>query len=626
MLVWVRKLLENWVARGFFALLIVVFVFWGISNVLTMLGSDTAVAHMGGQPVDITQVQAAYQQALNQAEQSGQGQPDLPTRQGLAQQALAGVLSKAVLRQEEASLGVSEPAFAVREALNAIPQFLTNGVFDQSKFEQVLAQNSSSPDNFIGEVHDNLIGRQVLYPVMAGALAPAPLINALFAYEFEQRGAQLVSFADAAEPAPAAPGDDVLRRYWVNHPAAFTAPPYRHVKIVVLSPALLAPSESVAESDIDAGVVRARAALPPSSPKRSADVLLVQDLADSSRLEVAWKRGASWKKIQALAESFNATVLPVADATPSQIADTALSQALFKAQPGTVVGPVAAAAGMYVFKVTKAGQSGPDAAALHTQVVQQLQLQKAQNDVAQDVDGLQDALAGQTPLDQLPGTLGVVAVQGTLDANGNAQDGTAAPIPGGDDVKAAILKAAFAANQGDPAQLENGPNGSYYALSVDQIVPPALRPYDQVKDKVLAAWTLDAQARAAQARAATLTHDVQAGQSLAQAAAQVGGKVTALPVFSRAVQAAGVDARTAAVVFSLKPGGARMESTADGFAVVVLSSVTPPDPVQNAAGYAQLRGKLDQDLRNDASWSFLSSLQTRDNVNVNEKLLAQIYQ
>ena len=43
MLVWVRKLLENWIARGFFALLVMVFVFWGISNVASLVGSNTAV-------------------------------------------------------------------------------------------------------------------------------------------------------------------------------------------------------------------------------------------------------------------------------------------------------------------------------------------------------------------------------------------------------------------------------------------------------------------------------------------------------------------------------------------------------------------------------------------------------
>src|ERR1700722_2842865 len=107
MLVWVRKLLENWVARAFFALLVMVFVFWGISNVVSLVGSDTAVAHVDGKPVDISLVQAAYQQALNQQAQSGQGQPDLATRRQLANNALSDVLRQQIMDLEEKRLGVS---------------------------------------------------------------------------------------------------------------------------------------------------------------------------------------------------------------------------------------------------------------------------------------------------------------------------------------------------------------------------------------------------------------------------------------------------------------------------------------------------------------------------------------
>ena len=87
---------------------------------------------------------------------------------------------------------------------------------------------------------------------------------------------------------------------------------------------------------------------------------------------------------------------------------------------------------------------------MRAQVTQQLQLQKAQADVAQDVDAVQDALAGQTPLDQLPGNLGLAAVQGTLDASGNTPDGTPAPIPGSDALKTAIVQAALRRPSGRP--------------------------------------------------------------------------------------------------------------------------------------------------------------------------------
>lgn len=625
MLVWVRKLMSNWVARFFFALLIVGFVFWGVSNVLTLAGSNTAVATVSGTPVDISTVQVAYQAALNQAGQ--QGQPDLATRQQLANQALAEALRKQIFKQEQQNLGVAAPDSVIRQMLNAEPGFQTNGVFDKDKFAQVLAQNNSSPDQFIGQMRDDLGARQLLLPLLRGVTPPGGLIDRLFAYIGEQRTAQIVAVTAATQKAPAVPGDDVLERFWRNHPTQFTAPEFRRVQIVILSPALLATHEQLAQADIDAAVARAKADNPPAVPQRSVQVISVGDLASSSRLEAAWKKGASWDKMQALAKKFGASAIELDQAAQTQIPSATLGQAVFAAQIGKVNGPLAGDAGMYVFKVTAAGQAGPDMAALTAQATQALQLQKAQADVAQDVDSLQDALAGQTPLDQLPGNLGLVAVQGTLDVNGNTPEGGPAPIPGGDALKAAIVKAAFAAHPGDPAQLVNGPDGSYFALTLDKIDAPALQDFAQVHDKVLAAWTQDAQMRAAELQATALYRAVQQGQSLGDAAKAAGLAVTTTPGLLRSNPQQGADMQALAdVLFSMKQGQATMVPSGAGFTVAQLTQVTAPNPSQYPNVYQQWQQQMTKDLQNDLAESFLAGLQARDKVSINQKLLAQIYQ
>lgn len=365
----------------------------------------------------------------------------------------------------------------------------------------------------------------------------------------------------------------------------------------------------------------------PSVPERSVQVLSVGDLASSSRLEAAWKKGKSWDEIQAMAKSFGASAVELDSATQTQIPNPNLAAAVFAAEPGKVVGPIAGDTGMYVFKVTQTGQSGPDQAALRAQVTQQLQLQKAQADVAQDVDGLQDALAGQTPLDQLPGNLGLTAAEGTLDANGNTPDGLPAPVPGGDDLKAAVVKAAFAAHQGDPAQLTNGPDGSYFALTVEQVIPPALAPFAQVRNKVLAAWVADQQTREAEQKAADLFYALQQGQKIDVLAAAKHYSVATTPAVTRNGQPpAGVDQQFVNVLFSLKPGEATMQQTATGFTVAVLSKVVDPTPDQDPTDYAQLTQAMTKLLQEDIGESFLDGLQQRDKVQVNQKLLSQLYQ
>jgi peptidyl-prolyl cis-trans isomerase D len=625
MLVSVRKLLENWVARGFFALLVVIFVFWGISNVVTLIGSDTAVAQVGGHSVDVSVVQAEYQNALNQASQSGQGQPALAAREQLAAGALTDVLRQQIMRLEEAKLGVSAPDAAIRQAIEAIPAFQNNGVFDKTVFAQVLAQNSMSPDQFISDEKDNIAGSQLTNALLSGVTPPDELLNQVFGFVSEQRFAETVALPFAAQKPPAASADAVLQRYWRNHQSDFIAPEYRTIKLVILSPALLAPQEQVSQAAVDAAYARVAAAQT-SAAQRSVQILVVGNLAASSRLETAWKQGASWTDMQAMAKKFGANPVELDQAQQSQFPSPALGTAVFAAAPGTVVGPVAGGSDMYVFKVTNISASGPDEATVKAQLLQQLQLQQAQTDVAQDVDRLQDALAGQTPLDRLPGNLGLTAVEGTLDANGDTPAGTPAPIPGGDALKAAILKAAFSAQVNDPAQLMNGPDGSYFALTVTSDTPAAPQPYDQVQAKVLQDWTQAAVMREAEVQAAAMMTSVNHGKSLDDLANAAGDGVTMTPGFTRNAPASGITSQMVNILFSMKPGQATMVQTPTGFTVAVLAKVVQPTPAQDPADYAQVQQAMTKSLQNDVDESFLVGLQARDKVTVNQKLFAQIYQ
>jgi peptidyl-prolyl cis-trans isomerase D len=619
-----RKLLDNWIARAFFVLLVVVFVFWGVSNVLTMRSASNSVATVGGKPVDAGVVQTAYQAQLRQAQQSTPS-PDLATRQQIAGAALGGVLRQRNLALEAERLGVAVPDAAVRQLVYGLPAFQSNGAFSQAVFNQVLQQNNFTPDQFLAEVKADLISRQLVLPVTEGAGPPTELVNQVFAFIAEQRFAETVKVTAAGQPAPAAPAPAVLQRYWRNHPAAFTAPELRTVKLVLLSPALLAPNETVSDDEINAAYARATAGQP-SQALRSAQVIVSADPAVAARLAGMWRNDANWPRMQALAKAAGANAVELDEARQVEFPSPALGQAVFAAMPGEITGPVQGPLGVFVFKVTDTGSTALPPANLLSQIRAQLQLQKAQTDVAQDVNNLQDALAGQAPLDKLPGNIGLVALQGTMDANGNTAAGTPAPIPGGPDLKAAVVKAAFAATPHAPAQLITGPNGSYFALTIDAITPPAVQAFDQVQDKVLAAWTNDQLLRAAEQKAAMLLNAVNSGQTLDAAAAAAGDAVTMTPPVTRNAPANGVPAQLAQILFTLKPGQATMLQTPDGFTVAQLLRVAQPGPADDQADYAEVQNAMAKAMQNDIAQSFVMALRNRDKITVDQKLFAQIYQ
>ncbi len=518
------------------------------------------------------------------------------------------------------------PDGVIRQSVDGLPIFQTNGVFDKAKFTQILQQNNTSPDQFLALLRRDLASNQVMQAVVAGVAAPPELDDRVFAFISEQRMAETVNIAAAAQPAPMVPPDVVLQRYWRNHPQAFTAPEYREVKIVILSPQTLAPAQPVSDAEIEAAYASsyARQTAPPT---RSVQVITAPDAAAAGKLASLWTTGASWSAMQAAASKAGGSGVELDNATQTQIPNPALASAVFAAAPYSIGGPLAGPMGYFVFNVTHVTAGGaPPLGQVAAQIKQQIQLQKAEVQVNQDVDNVQDALAGQAALDQLPGNLGLVAVEGTMDANGNTPEGDPAPIPGGADLRKAIIKAVFAAHPGDPAQLTNGPDNGYFAFTVDTITPPSVQPYDMVKRQVAAAWLQDAMLREAEVKAAGLLNAVNNGQSLDIAASDAGYAVAMLPPVTRNAPPSGVSEQMVQILFSLKQGQATMQQTGDGFMVAALAAINRPKPADDPGDASQVAQAMTKSLQDDIAASFIAGLQERDKVRIDNKLYAQIYQ
>ena len=61
-----RRYLETWVVRGFFLIMVLAFVSWGVGDVIRLIGTSTWVAKVGGQTIEGTQLQEAYQRDMAQ--------------------------------------------------------------------------------------------------------------------------------------------------------------------------------------------------------------------------------------------------------------------------------------------------------------------------------------------------------------------------------------------------------------------------------------------------------------------------------------------------------------------------------------------------------------------------------
>ncbi len=106
-----------------------------------------------------------------------------------------------------------------------------------------------------------------------------------------------------------------------------------------------------------------------------------------------------------------------------------------------------------------------------------------------------------------------------IEGNGKTPDGKDPPeFPHKDDV----LKAAFGQNAGETSPVMDDKNGNYYVVRTDDVTPSGAKPFDQVKNDVLAGWKAQEQAKLAAIEADKIVKGLRDGQRASSFAAQKG--------------------------------------------------------------------------------------------------------
>jgi peptidyl-prolyl cis-trans isomerase D len=628
-----RRSLDTWPVRGFFLIMVAAFIIWGIGDVFRLVGTSTWVAKVGSQTIEGAAFQEEYQRELNLASRNLPSGQDAST--GLKRQvgdtALQRLIGQAALDQELRSLRVVTPDTAVRDATYALPAFHDkDGKFSRTAFEAALRNQGLSEQRFVELLRGDLAQQQVLGAVSAGATTPQAEAVPLYQMQFEKRSADMVEFPFAAETAPAPTGDD-LQRWYDNHPDRYSSPELRHIKAIVLSPQTLAKDIPMTEDDVRA-IYEQRKAEFVTPEKRSAQVISVADEAKAQALAQRWNGGADWTAMQAAAQQDGASAVALDDASQAEFPDPGLAKAVFAAPAEQISSPLKGAFGWYVMKVTKVTPGTEKTFddvkdALRTRLL----AEKATDLMYDRANKIDNLLGNGTSLDQMPGDLGLAGVSGTLDAKGKTLDGTPAPIPGAPELKAALVAAAFQAQKGDPSQLTEVPTPSaggsaYYAVSVEEILPPAPKPFDEVKQQVTDDWTADQQRHAAETKAAKLLTALKGGQTLADAAAVAGVAVNRTPEVTRGASSEDMPGALANVLFGLKPGEPAMVATPTTFIVAVPAQIDTPNPGVDPGGFAQLRTAVTRSVGSDMAAIFAEAVRERASPRINQENFNSIVQ
>jgi peptidyl-prolyl cis-trans isomerase D len=633
MITTLRSYLETWFARILFGVLVIAFASWGIGDMIRQLGVETWVAKVGDHAIEPPELQQAYQNELNRITRLLGGRIDATPemKRGILDQALDQLVRQYAVGEEVRQLGLTVPDSGLAHDIAALPAFRgPDGKFSRMAFQSALRNAGMSEARFMDSLRTENAHQQLLEPIRLGFIPPDVLTDRVYRFTTEQREAGLVELKFSAATA-AEPDEAQMRRWYDNHPDLYRTPEYRRIKVIVLSPKTLKDDIEITDEDL-AAAYAARSAEFTTIAKRSVEVIATPDEAKAKALAQQWRGGANWEAMQKAATAAGAAPVALTDVTAAEIPDPALAKAVFDAAQDAVTGPIKAALGWQVARVTNiiAGGTKP-LAEVAPELRARIRAEKAADIIYARATKVEDTLASGTSLDDMPANLGLAAATGTLDSLGNNLEGQPAPIPGPDSLRTALIAAVFEARQGDPPRLtevtdakDEGP--AYFAFSVEEITPPGARPFDSVTGHVKDDLMQSERRRMQEAVAAKLLSAVEGGQSLEDAATVAGVPYRRVGPTGRSAPAEGVPREVVEPLFNLKQGKATMVETPEAFLVTTPLKTIETDPKTDEAGYGRIREALTQGMADDAEAVFLNALRQRTPPRINQKILDSFVQ
>jgi len=602
MLLLMRKRIGSIVVKIFAFLLILGFGAWGIQDMLGyQVGGGGAVAEVGESRLGPNELYRRVNQEMTRM------RPLFGNRLTMEMARKLGLIDGVLNRQID-ELATSESARALGIAVGdeLVRQEIVNeesfkglaGNFDRDRFQQVLQSIGMSEGAYVEDLRRAVASEQLLGNVIAGSVAPKAWVNAVYRYRREQRVADSVFVSDASSGAEREPTDAELRKEYDDNKQAYTAPEYRAVTYVNLDAAELAKEISLGD-DVLREAFERRADEFATQEKRKLRQVIISDEEKAKAAHKRLNEGADFLEIAKEVAGQDEAAVDLGEVTKQDLLGD-LAEGAFAAPADGISELLKSPLGWHIFQVVSVTPGGAMTfEEARPKLQKDLAYEKALDGLYELSNKFEDALGGGASLEEAAQQLGLkVHKLSAIDAEGRGRDEKPiADLPGG---PAFAMLASDTDEATESPMTEAGESG-FYILRVDKIAKPALRPFEEVKDKVAAAWAAKQKKAAAEARAKAIMDAVNGGKPLAEVLAPTPLKLETSETFYRDGSGSGValDNNLVGKLFGAKIGEAVMGRVGEGYRVAAVKSVTTPNPEADKKQRDELAQSLAESVQGD---------------------------
>ncbi|MGE3784406.1 MAG: SurA N-terminal domain-containing protein [Alphaproteobacteria bacterium] len=614
------------IVKVLFALLILSFGAWGISDYLFRIRGpqEIVIATVGDEKIPAAELQRTLEPALERmrAQFGGAVDMQLVKQLGITDSILNQLIDRSLLNQETHRLGLDVPDEVIRDAIYENPAFRgPDGKFDRRLFAQVLMMNRLTEDQLVARMRQEIPRNELLQAVTGGVEPPRPLVDALYRYRNEKRVADIVSIPISAVASVAQPTEDELTQFYDAHPDLFRAPEYRGFTLASLSPGDVKPETEITEDALRAAFEERKDEFQVPE-QRQIEQILAPTEEKAKEAEDALAAGKDFRAVAAQI-GMDPSAIELGLLNPKEIPHE-LGDIAFELPLNQPSKPIKTPFGYHILRVVKIepGKTQTFEEA-KPKLAAELRQREAADRIADIANQADDALAGGAKLEDLQQKLGFkLTPVAAVDENDLDPAGARVVLPVAPEE---VLKTVFATAQGEATRITDAPDGAIYVARVDKVIPAAVRPLADVRDKAIAAWQAEQKQKNVAKQAEALAAAVTPSTPLATLAAEKGLSAQTGVTLGRAPESGhSFPAALVTKLFAAKPGEAVSVADDTGAYAAQLKDVQTPQTVPQDEA-AKLSQQIAGEMRLDVANELTQGLRRRYPVDINRDELDRLF-
>ena len=504
------------------ALIVLSFVFAGVSSYVSSSGSSAA-AEVNGEPISQQDVERAYQAQRARLEaQFGEGISALFSDENYLRDFRMNVLDRLIadtlIEQKAKELGMRVSDKQIRDAITAMPEFQTEGSFDNERYLMLLRQNGFQPSDFRDYMRQQMTREQLSRAVQASDFSLPEEVNLAHRLQGQTRNADYLIVDSAPFAASVELSDEEVQAFYDENISRFDTQEKVNLAYVTLAVEDLKADVSVSEEEIEQEYQDNIALYKTTEERRVSHILIefgddkgaAKEKAESLLAEV--EQGADFAELAEAnsADTFSAENGGDLDFITAGMMDPSFDEAAFAiSNVGETSEVIETEFGYHIIKLTdmKPVETTPLA-----EVRDEIEAQLLTDKATDEFFALQSEMANLAF--EVPDTLEDVAgaVNGKIKETGLV---TASAVP------AALNVPAVTSKMFDPDFIAEGLNSDVIELSNDEVVvirvighePQRTQALDEVRTQILAQLRARKAQEAAAEWADNVVEQVQAGES-----------------------------------------------------------------------------------------------------------------